>query len=308
MLIGGIEAGGTKMVCAVAEVSERAFAECGGRVGQDVKILDRVSIPTEEPEKTLSEMAAYFKRWKVQALGIGCFGPVDLNRRSATYGHITSTPKLAWKDCDMVGIFEKELHVPVGFDTDVNGAILGEVTWGAAKGCESAIYITVGTGVGIGVYCNGGLLHGLVHPEAGHVLLTRHPEDTYKGHCPFHENCVEGLAAGPAIEERWGDKAYRLVDRKEVWELEAYYIAQAVADYILAYSPEKIILWGGVMHVEQLFPMVRGKVQELLNGYVKHPMIQENMEDYIVPPALGDDPGILGAVRLGMLEYENKSK
>ena len=201
----------------------------------------------------------------------------------------------------IVGDFEKALGCPVGFDTDVNGAVLGEVTWGAAKGLDSAIYITVGTGVGVGVYLNGGLLHGLVHPEAGHILLSRHPADPYEGKCPFHKNCMEGLAAGPAIEARWGKKGVELTDRDEVCELEAYYIAQAIMDYILVYSPQKIILWGGVMHQEKLFPMVREEVKRLLNGYVSHEAILDSIEDYIVPPALGEDPGIKGAIRLGVL-------
>ncbi len=199
-----------------------------------------------------------------------------------------------------MGTLKNALNVPVGFDTDVNGAVLGEVTWGAAKGADSAIYVTVGTGVGVGVYVNGGLLHGLVHPEGGHILLERHPDDSFKGKCPFHGNCMEGLASGPAIEERWGKKGIELTDRKEVWELEAYYIAQALMDYIVAYSPQKIILWGGVMHQEKLFPMVRKEVQRLLNGYVAHSMILESIDDYIVPPALGEDPGIMGAIRLGL--------
>ena len=189
----------------------------------------------------------------------------------------------------------------MGFDTDVNGAILGEVTWGAAKGVDTAIYITIGTGVGVGVYVNGGLLHGLVHPEAGHMLLAKHPRDTYGGRCPYHRTCLEGLAAGPAIEERWGRKGTELADNEEVWELEAFYIAQAVTNYILAYSPQKIILWGGVMHQESLFPMVREKVKEMLSGYISHEMIWDKIDDYIVKPALGEDPGILGAIKLGML-------
>ncbi len=289
MQFGGIEAGGTKMVCAVAD-------ETG-------KLLDRMSVPTRQPEETLKEIAACLKQYEIAALGIGCFGPIDPDRNSKTYGYITKTPKPGWTDCDIAGFFRRELSVPVGFDTDVNGAILGEVTWGAARGCNSAIYITVGTGVGVGVYVNGGLLHGLVHPEAGHILLKRHPEDTYAGHCPFHPDCMEGLASGPAIAGRWGKPATELADRDEVWELEAYYIAQAVADYILTYSPQKVILWGGVMHQKRLFPMVRSGVQELLNGYVHHPAVTDAIETYIVPPALGEDPGILGAVRLGMIEY-----
>jgi fructokinase len=263
-------------------------------------IKDRTSFPTRQPEETFADMIAYYKNWDIQALGIGCFGPVDLNRQSRTYGYITKTPKPGWGNCDIVGAFKDALGVPVGFDTDVNGAVLGEVTWGAAKGLDSAIYITIGTGVGVGVYVNGGLLHGLVHPEGGHILLIRHPKDTYEGKCPFHKNCVEGLAAGPSIEARWGKKAAELADRDEVWDMEAYYIAQAITDYILSYSPQKIILWGGVMHQEKLFGMVRKEVLNLLNGYVAHETITEHIDQYIVPPALGEDPGIMGAIKLGL--------
>lgn len=287
MLIGGIEAGGTKMICAVGD--------------ENGNIRDRVSFPTRQPKETFEDMIGYFRQWEIEALGIGCFGPLDLNKQSKTYGYITKTPKKGWENCNIVGTFRDAFGIPVGFDTDVNGAVLGEVTWGSAKGLENAIYITIGTGVGVGVYLNGALLHGLVHPEAGHVLLSRHPNDSYEGKCPFHKNCVEGLAAGPAIEARWGKKGIELADRDEVWELEAYYIAQAIMDYILVYSPQKIILWGGVMHQEKLFSMVRQEVKRLLNGYVSHEMILESIDDYIVPPALGEDPGIKGAIRLGVL-------
>lgn len=292
MRIGAIEAGGTKMVCAVAD--------------ENGKLMDRVTFPTRGPEETFEEMIDYFKKWEIEALGIGCFGPIDLHKDSSTYGFITSTPKPGWANVDVVGTFRKALKVPIGFDTDVNGAVLGEVTWGAAKGTDCAIYITIGTGVGVGVYVNGGLLHGLVHPEAGHILLTRHPEDSYGGKCPYHRTCLEGLAAGPALEERWGAKGAELAGREDVWELEAYYIAQAVTNYILAYSPQKIILWGGVMHQEELFPMVREKVKALLGDYISHEMIFDKMDEYIVRPALGEDPGILGAVKLGMLALQEK--
>ena len=291
MRIGGIEAGGTKMVCAVGDEKGELF--------------ERVTIPTRQPEETFEEMIRYFSDKQIEALGIGCFGPVDLNRSSATYGFITSTPKPGWKNTDVVGRFQKALSVPVGFDTDVNGAILGEVMLGAAKGCENAIYITVGTGIGVGVYVNGGLLHGLVHPEGGHILLAKHPKDTYSGKCPYHGCCVEGLASGPAIEERWGKKAEMLADEMNVWELESYYIAQAITNYILTYSPQKIILWGGVMHQNQLFEQIRAKVPELLSGYIQHPAVTEKIADYIVPPALGDNPGILGAIQLGVLARKN---
>ncbi len=291
MRIGGIEAGGTKMVCAVGDEKGELF--------------ERVTIPTRQPEETFEEMIRYFSDKQIEALGIGCFGPVDLNRSSATYGFITSTPKPGWKNTDVVGRFQKALSVPVGFDTDVNGAILGEVMLGAAKGCENAIYITVGTGIGVGVYVNGGLLHGLVHPEGGHILLAKHPKDTYSGKCPYHGCCFEGLASGPAIEERWGKKAELLADEMNVWELESYYIAQAITNYILTYSPQKIILWGGVMHQNQLFEQIRAKVPELLSGYIQHPAVTEKIADYIVPPALGDNPGILGAIQLGVLARKN---
>lgn len=291
MRIGGIEAGGTKMVCAVGDEKGELF--------------ERVTIPTRQPEETFEEMIRYFSDKQIEALGIGCFGPVDLNRSSATYGFITSTPKPGWKNTDVVGRFQKALSVPVGFDTDVNGAILGEVMLGAAKGCENAIYITVGTGIGVGVYVNGGLLHGLVHPEGGHILLAKHPKDTYSGKCPYHGCCFEGLASGPAIEERWGKKAEMLADEMNVWELESYYIAQAITNYILTYSPQKIILWGGVMHQNQLFEQIRAKVPELLSGYIQHPAVTEKIADYIVPPALGDNPGILGAIQLGVLARKN---
>lgn len=287
MLIGGIEAGGTKMICAVGD--------------ENGNVMDRAAFPTRQPKETFEDLINYFRNRDIKALGIGCFGPLDLNRHSATYGYITKTPKSGWENCDVVGTFTKALGVPVGFDTDVNGAVLGEVTWGAAKGAESAIYVTIGTGVGVGVYINGALLHGLVHPEAGHILLSRHPEDHYKGNCPYHENCLEGFAAGPAIEGRWGRKGVELADQDQVWELEAYYIAQAVTNYILTYSPQKVILWGGVMHQEKLFGMVRKEVRRMLNGYIDHEAITESIENYIVPPALGENPGVLGAIRLGVL-------
>lgn len=302
MRIGGIEAGGTKMVCAIGEVSGT------GNTGDldigvtQVRILDRISIPTTTPQETLPQMIDFFMGKDIEALGIGCFGPIDLNKKSASYGYITSTPKTAWRNCDIAGAFSQTLKIPVGFDTDVNAAVLGEVLWGAAQRCETAIYITIGTGVGVGVYCNGGLLHGLVHPEAGHILIQRHPQDTYAGRCPYHANCVEGLASGPAIEARWGKPADELAENKAVWEMEAYYIAQAVTNYILTYSPQKIILWGGVMHQEQLFELVRTKVKEMLGDYICHPQLQGELKDYIVAPKLGENPGIMGAFGLGLQE------
>ena len=264
------------------------------------ELIDRMSIPTETPKKTLTAMADFFKDASIDALGIGCFGPLNLDASSKTYGYITKTPKEGWSNLDVLGFFQKELSVPVAIDTDVNAAMLGEIRKGAAVGCDSAIYITVGTGIGVGVYVNGGLLHGLVHPEAGHILLSRHESEKRisRGVCPYHTSCFEGLASGPAIEARWGKSAKELTEDEQVWELEAFYLAQAITNYILCYSPQKIVLGGGVMHVEKLFPMIREKVIDMLGGYVQHNRILKDMDHYIVPTGLGDNSGIVGAMEL----------
>jgi len=294
MVFGAIEAGGTKMVCAL--------------VTDQGKILKRIEIPTTLPGETTQKMIDFFEDSKIVALGIGCFGPLDLRIGLETYGSITYTPKKGWTGYPIRQIIETALSIPVGIDTDVNAAILAEVALGAAKGCENAIYITIGTGIGVGVYCNGGLVHGLVHPEAGHILLIRDPEDYFTGSCPFHANCFEGLASGPAIEKRWGAPAKELSNRKEVWEIEAGYIAQAICDYIFMYSPERIILGGGVMHQLQLFGQIREKVLQLLGGYVRHKQVISEIDRYIVAPELGDDSGILGAALLGRLAFEKDRK
>lgn len=291
MRLGALEAGGTKMVCAIGD-------ETG-------KIFEQVSIPTITPEETVPKMVEYFKKAGVEALGIACFGPIDPDKSSPTYGHITSTPKLPWQNYNIVKTFEDALGCPVGFDTDVNGSVLGEATFGQAKGKKCVAYATIGTGVGVGVFIEGKLLHGMLHPEAGHVLIQRRADDRYPGKCPFHKNCLEGMAAGPAIEERWGKKAIELKDKKEVWDLEAYYIAQALTGYVLTLSPEMIILGGGVMHQEQLFPMIRNYVKEMLNGYIKTEEI-ENIDSYIVPASLNDDQGIMGCLELARRALQNE--
>ena len=284
MRLGALEAGGTKMVCAIGDESG--------------KIYEQVSIPTETPEITMPRLISYFEERKIEALGIGCFGPIDPDKKSETYGYITSTPKLAWTDYNIVGTMEKSLMIPVGFDTDVNGSVLGEVTFGQAKGKKCVVYVTIGTGVGAGIYIEGKLLHGMLHPEAGHILLTQRQDDTYEGTCPYHKTCLEGLAAGPAIEARWGRKAVELKDDARVWDLEAYYIAQAIVNYILILSPQMIILGGGVMHQEQLFPKIRSYVKKMMNGYIKTKEMAD-LDHYIVPASLHDDQGIMGALELG---------
>lgn len=289
MRIGALEAGGTKMVVAI-----------GNEHGE---ILDRLSIPTQTPETTMPQLTEYFKDNSIDALGIGCFGPIDLNRESATYGYITSTPKLPWRNYNIVGTFSDALQVPIGFDTDVNASAIGEATWGSTKDVRNSIYITIGTGVGVGVIIDGKPLHGMLHPEAGHILLAKHPKDTFKGACPYHENCMEGLAAGPAIEARYGRKAYELADQVEVWELEGYYIAQALVNYILTLSPQRIVLGGGVMHQEQLMPIVHREVLRMLNGYILTPQLQD-IKKYIVLPKLKDNQGIMGCIKLALNEME----
>lgn len=289
MLLGALEAGGTKMVLAIGD-------EYGN-------IKEQIEIPTEIPEITMKRIIEYFKGKSIEALGVGSFGPIDLNRASKTYGHITSTPKLAWVNYDLAGVLQKELDIPIGFDTDVNASALGEVTFGCMKGLTCGVYLTIGTGIGAGVYINGSLLHGMLHPEAGHVLINRHAEDTFKGICPYHSTCLEGLASGPAIEKRWGQKAVELKDNEKVWEMEAYYIAQALMGYILTLSPEKIVLGGGVMHQLQLFPLIRLHVKQLLNGYLNTTQLN-NIEEYIVPASLADKQGIMGCLELAHQELK----
>lgn len=292
MRIGGIEAGGTKIICGI-----------GNEQGQ---IEKKVSFPTETPDIVFDKIYSFFANEQIDALGVGTFGPIDVNRNSATYGYITSTPKPGWKDVDFLGRLKTHFNVPIGFDTDVNGAALAEAMWGSATGLKSCVYYTVGTGVGVGVYVEGNLVHGLLHPEAGHIPVRRHPKDSFEGFCPYHKDCLEGVAAGPAIEKRFGVKGHELGQDHEAWEIEAYYLGQALMSTILMLSPERIILGGGVMHQEQLFPRIRQEVVNNLNGYVQHEMILEHIDQYIIAPGLGDDAGLCGSLALGLKEYENQ--
>ena len=285
-LYGALEAGGTKMVCAIGD--------------ENGNILERVSIPTLTPGETMPPMIEFFRGKGISALGIGCFGPVDLDKKSPTYGYITSTPKLAWQNYPIVAEFEKALGIPVGFDTDVNAAALGEATWGCTKDLDNSIYITVGTGIGVGVIIDRKPYHGMLHPEGGHIFLARHPQDPMeRGVCPYHELCLEGLASGPSIQARWGKPGVELADRKEVWELEAYYLAQAICSYIMILSPERIIIGGGVAHQEQMMPMIRAEVLRQMGGYIAAKGMQD-LDNYIVLPSLNDNQGILGALKLAM--------
>ncbi|MEM8488434.1 MAG: ROK family protein [Bacteroidota bacterium] len=285
-MFGGIEAGGTKFVCAVGN-------------GPD-DLHEIVRFPTTTPEETIGRTLDFFKKYNdsLAAIGIASFGPVDPNPLSPTYGYITSTPKPGWANTDLAGEIHKVLNQPFVFDTDVNGAALGEYKWGAARDVDSALYLTVGTGVGGGAIVNGQRLHGLLHPEMGHLMLPTAPGDTFAGNCPYHKTCLEGMATGPALKKRWGTAAENLPPDHEAWDIEAWYLAMAVVNYILTLSPHLVIMGGGVMEQEQLFPKIRRIVQETLNGYIAKAAITADINAYIVPPALGNQAGVLGSIAL----------
>ena len=285
--IGALEAGGTKMVLAVYDEN-----------GQE---LERMTIPTETPEKTMPVMIDFFKSRGVDALGVGSFGPLDLDPASPTYGNITSTPKLAWKDYPLLKNLLDGRDIPAGIDTDVNAAIIAEVEMGAARGCESAVYVTVGTGIGGGVYVNGKTAHGLLHPEVGHMLLRPLPDDPIPhGVCPYHDGCLEGLAAGPAIGARIGGDAKNLPDDHPAFEMEAHYLAQMCVNLIVTLSPQRIVLGGGVMQRDCILPMVRKETVRLLGGNVQSPMITEKIDEYIVAPELFPVSGLVGSFLIGL--------
>ena len=295
MLLGALEAGGTKMVLAVRD----------GR-GQ---IADKTSIPTTGPEETMAGIIDYFRKHEIKALGVGCFGPLDLKASSPTYGYITSTPKLKWRNFPLIKTLKDALNVPVALDTDVNGAALAESTLGAARGLSSCLYVTVGTGIGGGLVVEGNLVHGLLHPEFGHMLLRPLNDDpTPDGFCPYHKGCLEGLACGPAMEKRWGMSAKEMGPDHPAWALEAAYLSQMCVNAIVSFSPEKIILGGGVMQQMHLFPMIRSEVQRLLGGYVQHEAIIQGMDDYIIPPGLNTQSGIIGAFLLAEKALAKESR
>lgn len=289
-LYGGIEAGGTKFVCAIG-------------TGPD-DIRERTQFPTTTPDETIGKSIAWLQEQaaihgELSAIGIGSFGPVDLNRASPTYGYITTTPKPHWANADLVGQVQAAFKVPIGFDTDVTGAALAEYRWGAGQGLDVVLYITVGTGIGGGVVMYGKPLQGLMHPEMGHFILPRDAtQDPYSGCCPFHENCFEGLASGTSMNKRWNTTPSHLAIDHPAWELEAHYLALGLQAIICILSPQKILMGGGVMKHERLFPLVRQHVQKNLNGYLHIPAILDDIDAYIQPPLLGDNTGVLGAFAL----------
>ena len=289
MLFGAIETGGSKIICAV------------GTGPHDIR--DRVRIPTTMPTETLAEVNDFLLRHHreapLAAVGVGSFGPLNLHPESPTYGYVLDTPKPGWANTDLLGPIQQALDLPVALDTDVNASALGEHRWGAGVGLDSLVYITVGTGIGGGAVVAGRPVHGASHPEMGHVRIPHDREsDPFEGFCPYHGDCFEGLAAGPAIELRWGIPGESLPEDHPAWALEAEYLAAGIANIVLVLSPQRIVVGGGVMEQRHLFPMIRARVVELLHGYGVTEEIVSNIDDYIVPPALGDDSGIAGAFAL----------
>jgi fructokinase len=272
-MFAGIEAGGTKFVCGV---------------GTNPDDLQTIHIPTTDPQPTIAAVIDYLRQFDLAAIGIGSFGPIS-------GGRITTTPKAAWRNCDLAGPIRAALNIPVAFDTDVNAAALGEAKWGAAQGIEDFLYLTIGTGIGGGAVAGGRLIHGSSHPEMGHIRIQHdRATDPFPGNCPYHEDCLEGLASGPAIDARWRKPAEELPPDHPAWKLQAKYLAQAVANFTCTLASARVILGGGVMKQLHLFPMIRSEVARLTNNYVAVPDI--------VPPALGDRAGVCGALVLASYE------
>lgn len=288
MKICGIEAGGTKFVIGIGN--------------ENGEIIVRESYPTLTPKETINQCKEFILKHQPDAVGIASFGPINLDRKSEKYGYITSTPKPGWANTALVSEIQSIFNGPIGFDTDVNGAALGESIWGKGKDVTSCLYLTIGTGIGGGYVENNQCLHGLLHPEMGHILIQRHPDDNFEGVCPYHGSCFEGLASGPSIEARYQTSANNLPIDHNAWKIEANYIAQALVNYILILSPKIIVLGGGIMHQTHLFPMIRQEVKLLLKNYIQHPYILDCDENYITNPGLGDNSGLLGAFALAMLE------
>jgi fructokinase len=287
MRYGGIEAGGTKWVCAIAE--------------QPGELLKTETFPTTLPAETVSAATRFFaENGPVGALGVGSFGPVDIRRDSPTWGWITTTPKPGWGDTDVVAALRSRLGVPIALDTDTNAAALGEWRLGAAVGLETFLYITVGTGIGGGVVANGRILHGLLHPEFGHMRIPHdRVRDPFDGICPYHGDCLEGLASGEAIRRRWGRPGQEL-SGPAAWEIEAEYLALALVNVVCMLSPQRIIVGGGVAGQPTLLPLARRRVRELLAGYLRAPELTdpEAIDRFIVPPRLGGNAGVIGAIEL----------
>lgn len=281
-MFGAIEAGGTKFVCAVAD--------------EQLVVLDRVRIPTDDPNKCVPQIVQFFQQYQLSGLGVGAFGPIGINPESADYGFVKQTPKPGWSHFDFLGALKTALDCPIYWTTDVNVAAYGELHRGSAQGLHNVVYLTVGTGIGGGIIHDGEVYTAYSHPEVGHIAVRPSADDVpgFKGVCPYHDYCLEGMAAGPAIEARVGVTAATLSKTDAVWDIEAYYLAQAAVDYTLSFAPERIIFGGGVSNQAQLYPLIQASFAVQMNGYVETPPLNE----YLVHAGLGDDAGITGALLL----------
>lgn len=292
-LYGALEAGGTKFNCAVGTGPHDLRAE--------------VRIDTDDPDTTLAQAVDFFQAARADhgdltAIGVGSFGPVDLDPTSATYGSITSTPKPGWANTPIVQPLQEQLGVPIGFDTDVNAAALGELRWGAGTGLHSLLYLTIGTGIGGGAIADGQILHGRLHPEMGHIRIPHDlSADPYPGYCPYHGDCLEGLASGPALRDRWGQPASELPADHPAWDLQGRYLGLAVANLVLTVSPQRVLLGGGVMEQQHLFDRVRRETSTALQGYVNIPELHDGLDAFIQPPGLGTRAGICGSLALAQM-------
>jgi fructokinase len=295
-LYGGIEAGGTKFVCAVGSDPEH--------------ILSETTIPTTKSNETIERVVEFFLKAQeegtITAIGLGSFGPLDLNKASPFFGYIRNTPKPGWANTGIAGKIGEALRVPILFNTDANVAALGEATWGNGQGFDPLLYLTVGTGIGGGIIIHGKPLHGLIHPEMGHMRVPHDwKKDSFPGACAYHGDCLEGLASGPALHQRWGIPAELLPSNHEAWILEAQYIATGLTNLICTISPKRIILGGGVMQRTEVLGSVRGKIRELLNDYFEHKLFHEDIAEYVTPPKLGKRSGVLGAIALARKVFES---
>jgi fructokinase len=292
-LFGGIEAGGTKFVCMVGNNPDH--------------ILSEERFPTTTPCETIKKAIDFFSPYKnsreLVAVGIAAFGPLDLIPDSPTYGYITTTPKPGWSQVNLYGEIQKTLDIPVAFDTDVNAAAFGEQYWiPENRSLDPFLYVTVGTGIGVGVIVNGVPLHGLVHGEAGHLTLPHDlQKDPFAGVCPYHGDCLEGLASGLSMSMRWGKRPEELGESAAAWDLESDYLALALVNLIYAYSPQRIILGGGVANHPGLLQDIRCKVKQLINGYIQSRMLTDRIHEYVLPPALGNRSGGLGAIAMASM-------
>jgi fructokinase len=291
-LFGAVEAGGTKFIVAV-----------GNDRGE---ILVQERFPTADPTSTLTATHGFLRQrsqafGSLAAIGVGSFGPVELDKTSGRYGFMGRTPKPGWSGTDIVGTLAREFSCPIGFDTDVNAAALAEHRWGAAQDVNTLVYLTIGTGIGGGVLVDGSPVHGLMHPEIGHIYLRRHPLDRgFDGVCPFHGDCLEGVASGPAIIARSGASLEQLDESHPQWEIEADYLGQLCAQLVATVSPQRIIMGGGVMSQARLLPLIRPRLRHWLGGYIDRSEIQGGADRYVVAPDLGDRAGVLGALVLAM--------